>query len=233
MGRRAALGCGCAHLWLISDSSIVKESNTIALNYMLPRVALLATFMAAAWPVTATEIWDGPLITFTKPDGADSMQPVYQDRITPNVWLTRKTTRGMFNMAVESSYTSYFSPKDTAWAYGVLADYNSLTYTDWEDWNEHTPPTMVDRDAVLHLITDDIYLSIHFTYWGASAGGFTYVRSTPSVPEPSGAVMIGTGIFLLGGIGFRRRHRNMNQEQREAKQPIRGCSQNFTTRRSR
>jgi hypothetical protein len=38
---------------------------------------------------------------------------------------------------------------------------------------------------VLHLISDNIYLSVEFTSWGmAGAGGFSYLRSTPAPPLP-------------------------------------------------
>ena len=47
---------------------------------------------------------------------------------------------------------------------------------------------------MLHLISDDIYLSIKFTSWGGSSGGFSYNRSTPAVPEPSSAVLILAGL---------------------------------------
>jgi hypothetical protein len=41
------------------------------------------------------------------------------------------------------------------------------------------------QQAVLHLITDNIYISIEFTAWGArGAGGFSYTRSTPAAAVP-------------------------------------------------
>ncbi len=144
-------------------------------------------------------VWDGPITNFTKPNSADWTQPANQDRMTSGVWLTRNTTLGLFNAATETNYTHHSSPADTAWAYGTLANYASLTYRDWEDWFGGRagggPPSTVGKPAVLHLVAEDIYLSIEFTSWGASSGGFSYQRSTPSVPEPS------TGLILLAGLG--------------------------------
>jgi len=61
----------------------------------------------------------------------------------------------------------------------------NLTFRPWVEWNAKVPPSMVGRDAVLHLITEDIYIDITFTAWGTSgAGSFTYRRSTASVPPP-------------------------------------------------
>jgi hypothetical protein len=102
------------------------------------------------------------------------------------------------NAAGESGYTSFFSPTNTGWSFGLLFTYASLTYTNWEGWNHHNPPSMVGQDAVLHLIPDDIYLSIKFTSWGGSGGGFSYMRSTaPIVPEPSIAAMALIGLAIL------------------------------------
>jgi glucose/arabinose dehydrogenase len=131
-------------------------------------------------------IWNGPPFTFSKAALADWTLPQNQDRITDRVWLTRATTAGLFNIKSESSYTHNLSPADTEWAYGTTADYSTLTYEDWETWNGGQgggPPSTVGRDAVLHLITDNIYIDIKFTSWGGSGGGgqFSYVRSTPPV----------------------------------------------------
>jgi len=61
---------------------------------------------------------------------------------------------------------------------------------------------MIGQDAVLHLISDDIYLSIKFTGWGGAGGSFSYDRSTPTpVPEPSAYALIllaGLVIFFTG-----------------------------------
>jgi hypothetical protein len=161
--------------------------------------------MIAALPAAALEVWDGPLTNFTKPNFANSLDPINQDRITPNVWLTRDTTRGIYNIAVEFSYISYYSPEDTEWAYGTLDDYDALAYSDWETWNGHNPPSMVGQDAVAHLISDDIYMSIKFTSWGMSQGGFSYQRSTPNVvPEPSGVVLFALGLILAGVASLHR-----------------------------
>jgi hypothetical protein len=70
-----------------------------------------------------------------------------------------------------------------------------LTYTDWDTWakNIHLgPPNTVGVNAVMHLITDDIYLNVTFTSWGGSAGGFAYSRSTPVVYLPGDADRNGT-----------------------------------------
>jgi hypothetical protein len=44
------------------------------------------------------------------------------------------------------------------------------------------PPSMVNQNMVVHLITDDIYIDLKFTSWSSSSsgGGFSYQRSTDS-----------------------------------------------------
>src|SRR5262245_19157915 len=67
-------------------------------------------------------IWTGPPIVYTQP-GTDPTQPANQDRITPNVWLTRAAIQGLFNARTEASFTHFFSPEDTRWANGTTANY--------------------------------------------------------------------------------------------------------------
>lgn len=153
---------------------------------------------------TGAIIWNGPTIAYTEP-GTDPTQPTNQDRLTPNVWLTRGGTQGLFNAKQETSYTHNFSPKDTAWAFGELSSYASLSYTDWEDLfggsSGGGPPSLIGKDVVVHLISEDIYLSVTLTNWSAHGGSFSYVRSTPAVaPEPpalSSPAMSGDGTFQL------------------------------------
>jgi hypothetical protein len=143
---------------------------------------LLATGLAG-WS-QGVIIWNGPITSFNHPDGVGTS---VQDQLTPGVWLTRDTSQGLLNAASEAAYTHGFSPQDTEWAYGLLTDYASLGYANWETWNGHRPPSMVRQPAVVHLISENIYLSLTFTAWTAGpGGGFSYDRSTPSaVPEPS------------------------------------------------
>jgi len=108
-----------------------------------------------------------------------------QDRMTSNVWITRGAIQGIFNAAVESSFAHFSSPAGTEWANGTLANYASLTYHDWNSWAKGVnvnPPSTVGVDAVVHLISDDIYVGIKFTFWGGSTGLFAYQRTTPPLP---------------------------------------------------
>ena len=127
-------------------------------------------------------------MVFTKADAADPTQAVNQDRLTSNVWLTRGSTRGLYNIAREAFFSHTVSPADTEWASGTTANYASLTYTDWETWARSVgdPPAIPGVNAVLHLKTDDIYLDIKFLSWSVRSGGFSYERSTSGASPING-----------------------------------------------
>lgn len=128
-------------------------------------------------------VWTGPMTSYSQPS-PDPTQPANQDRLTPDVWITRGLSEGIFNAVTETSYTHFFSPEDTEWADGTTATYSSLSYTNWEAWAKVIhggPPNTIGVNAVVHLISENIYLDLTFTSWGeSSSGGFSYVRSTPA-----------------------------------------------------
>ena len=159
-------------------------------------------------------VWTGPMITFSNAPLSDWTQAANQDRLTSQVWLTRsgstRSTRGIFNALFESGYTQFTSPAGTEWALGSLADYASLTYTDWADCfggSGNLSSTITTTNAVLHLINENIFLSVRFTFYGSSGGGFAYERSSPvATPEPPVALLgCGGTAALLGWRRFFRR----------------------------
>lgn len=137
--------------------------------------------LAAVAKGHADIVWDGPLISYDQPTPVP-MQASNQDRITPDVWLTRTNSKGLFNAFYETS-AGTFSPTNTEWAFGSITNYSSLAYTNWLALlNGASPTTLVGQPMVLHLTPDDIYLSIQFTFWASGgSGGFAYERSTPVI----------------------------------------------------
>jgi hypothetical protein len=146
--------------------------------------------------IHASTVWNGPLIAYNQPSPNPSLA-TNQDRITPDVWLTRAASKGLFNAFFESNATAP-SPTNTEWALGTLTNYASLRYTNWLAWlNGSSPTTLVGQQAVVHLITDDIYISIKITLWNSGgSGGFAYQRSTPTPASLSGAG-INNGLFTF------------------------------------
>jgi hypothetical protein len=162
---------------------------------------LLIALVAGGLPTWAQGvIWSGPMITFSNAPGSNPTKPANQDQITGDVWITRSSLQGIFNAALESGYTHFSSPAGTAWAFGLLTNYSKLSYNNWESWfgGRGNVFSIVDQDAVLHLVNDDIYIGIKFTYWGGNGGGFAYTRTTPlGVPEPTTTALAITGLAML------------------------------------
>lgn len=135
-------------------------------------------------------LWTGPDITFTRPSLVDWTLPENQDRMTDSTWIARQNTAGIFNAVMESSYITG-SPTNTEWAYGTLADYDTLSYLPWVTWAANNPTGTIGKDAVLHLISENIYMDIKFTSYagGGTNGAFSYVRSTPYLESPQNVVI--------------------------------------------
>jgi hypothetical protein len=102
----------------------------------------------------------------------------------------------MFNIAPghETGYFRFTSPADTKWATSVMAantgktitatNWQNLAFTDWAPAYDGPGSALIGNitthNAVVHLVTDDIYLNLLFTDFNSS-GDFAYQRSAPSV----------------------------------------------------
>jgi hypothetical protein len=147
-------------------------------------VLVLAVLAILPGPAACEEVWSGREHYFEKEDYADWTLAENQDRITDQVWITRKDSQGIFNIAQEEGYQTFHSPQDTEWATGNAADWAGLTFQTWQAWTEGYPPGTVGIDAVVHLISEDIYVDIRFESWTSAnmGGGFAYYRAGPPTP---------------------------------------------------
>jgi len=174
----------------------------------IPLIAA-AAIMAPSAAKAAAVLWTGPNTNFTLASGANPSLPANQDRLTSDIWITRNTSQGLFNANTEAGFSHFFSPQGTEWATGFLTNYASLSYTDWNSWAKGVnagPPSTVGINAVLHLIPDNIYLSVRFTSWASGGvGGFSWTRSTTTVPEPSPAALLVAGFLALAAVRLRSR----------------------------
>ncbi len=121
-------------------------------------------------------IWTGPLITFERLAGVDWTLEENQDRISDSVWITRQNRMSIFNIRTEMFYSASVSPQDTEWAFGTTTGTN-LVFSNWINTVGRSSAA-VNRDMVLHLISEDIYIDIKFLIF-SSGGIFTYQRSSP------------------------------------------------------
>jgi hypothetical protein len=165
-------------------------------------------------------VWSGLTKSFTKPAGADPTAPQNQDHLTANVAFIRGSTQGLYNPLVESSYDDARSPVDTLWATDLNNPTETIAATNWanllfDTWTNayggipNVGNNIENRDAVVYLITDDIYLDLRFTDWGmgfGAGGRFTYLRA--EVPEPATASLLAAGIL---GICSLRRPRSQSR----------------------
>jgi len=102
------------------------------------------------------------------------------DNITDTVHLARNYYEGLYNAVTESHYIFGYSPDNTewSWVYDVpQSDPTILSYTDWRDAVNTSPPNMVGKVIYMHIISEDRYFQMNFTYWKQSGGGgFSYTR---------------------------------------------------------
>jgi len=157
----------------------------------LTLIAIACLFVPLA--ASAATVWNGPTTSFTQASPYPN-PPGDRDQLTANVALTRGVPSGgnggIFNAVTETTFTKFASPADTEWAVGSLADYATLSYTDWTSVGSGNPVhNLPGQQLVLHLISDDIYLSIQFTSL-PSGPGLAYIRSTPPAANVPPAVAI-------------------------------------------
>lgn len=167
--------------------------------------ALSCAFIGCTAIANAETVFSGLDFTFEYAGFGDISLEENQDRMTDNVWITRSTTRGIFNIAQEPSFqgdgANSISPIGTTWAFGTTDDYDTLDYTTWVDLHDGFPFGLINRNVVVYLEDDDFYIDLMFTDWaeGGSGGGFSYVRST--IPTPSSGALLA----IAGLIASRRR----------------------------
>src|SRR4051794_39462172 len=95
--------------------------NMRKMNSLTRSLFVAVSLSTAVTTSRAATIWNGPLITYTQP-GTDPTLPANQDPLTSHVIITRAVNQGIFNAVSESFYTHDFSPADTEWAVGDLAN---------------------------------------------------------------------------------------------------------------
>ena len=139
---------------------------------------MFAALLISLPSTQAATLWTGRNINFTQSASLES------DVILPGkVVLTRGGNQVLFNTAAGETFPGASSPADTEWAFGTLNNFSSLTYQSLESMrNGDLALLILNQPMVMHLINEDIYLSVTFTAWGQhAAGGFSYTRSTAAV----------------------------------------------------
>ena len=121
------------------------------------------------------------MLSFSKSDGADPSLEENQDRLSDNVWITRGNSGAqIFNIKKRSSADKDSSPVGTEWSIGTIDQVSQLVFRDFRSTSQDKPKSLVGKNMVLHLLEDNIYISVKFSSWSSGKkGGFAYDRSSP------------------------------------------------------
>lgn len=131
-------------------------------------------------PVDGTEI--GSPVTFTKA-GYDN-PIIVNDPIDTNVTISRGNNQGIFNVALETSWTTngYISPDGTEWnsdGWSTLKNITQRTYdTFYNSVGGQLGNNIVGLELIMHDTINGRYYAIKFSSWTPSGdgGGFSYTR---------------------------------------------------------
>jgi hypothetical protein len=123
-------------------------------------------------------IWEGSTTTFSKTSGADPTNSANQDNITASVAITRGDQGEIYNAVSESVAEKGVSPAGTRWAIGSVSNIQNLSFSSFR--NTIRPQDVVGENLVLHIVDEDVYLSVKFLSWegNQNGGAFSYERST-------------------------------------------------------
>jgi hypothetical protein len=147
--------------------------------------ALPGLFVGAQISVAST-FWTGPATNFTQ------SATVSTDVLIPGaVSLTRAGNQWLFNPAAGDLAAGDNTPTDTEWAFGTIANFSALSYAPFASYrNGDLSQVLVGNPMVLHLIHEDIYISVTFSAWPQHGGFFAYTRSTPAAVAPGPSITI-------------------------------------------
>lgn len=165
---------------------LFKASSKLPAAGVLRILLLLAT---ATVSTSAHTFWTGQTVAFSHPAASSIVDELTTNHVgadfTNNVWLTRGTSKPLYNAAAEPGWNGLTSPVNTLWAVasGPLTNANTLTYDTFANvvgQPGNSPSFSVGQTFFVYIVSDDIYLQLTLTEWGASDGGsFSYTRSTP------------------------------------------------------
>jgi hypothetical protein len=139
----------------------------------------VALLLGIVQDTRAATLWTGPNTNFTQ--SASNLTDVL---VPGAVSLTRAFSQWLFNPAAGDTGPAKGTPTDTEWAFGSLVNYDALSYQTFDSLrNGDLSSLLVGNPMVVHLVNEDIYLSLTFSAWPQHGGYFAYTRSTPTA-EP-------------------------------------------------
>lgn len=153
--------------------------STISILQRIVVALIFSLFLALSLEINsyAQTLWSGPVTNFTQSDSN------LVDVLVPGaVSLTRAYSQWLYNPAAGDGGPAPGTPTDTEWAFGTLDNYAGLYYRTFDSYRDGDLQTLLENNPmVVHLINENIYLSVTFTSWPKDGGFFAYTRSTPVV----------------------------------------------------
>lgn len=176
------------------------SKTTHSMHILLLGAFLFGGIAVVAPTAHASTYWNGPNTNFFDPGGSAF------DLIVPGVAITRGVKGPLYNAVTEPMAVAG-SPADTLWAVGTPSMIGNLSASTipsptnfvsfYSIRTDHVPSLSSyllfgngsngPVTFVVHLINEDIYLTLTFTAWSTlqlTNGSFAYTRSTASVATP-------------------------------------------------
>jgi hypothetical protein len=175
-----------------------KKKPFFPLSGRLPTAVFILVALATQVGHAST-FWTGPTTNYTQsgPAFGGSYTGTPDVLVAGHVSLARNGNGPLYNPAAGETGSNFStSPADTMWAFGTLASLpppssfqSFAAIRNTGAGAAHVANTVVNQPMVVHLVTEDIYLSLTFTSWNHqfAGGSFSYTRSTPAavVVQPS------------------------------------------------
>jgi hypothetical protein len=167
----------------ITQTNMYKNLSALPTGMLCSIYVLLSVVLPQ---IHAATLWTGPSIVWSKSPTTPS-----DTVLVGKVVLTRGNAGVLFNTADGESAPGTDSPKGTEWAFGNLTNYQTLHYQSLNSMrNGDLAALILNKPMVMHIIAEDIYVSVKFTAWGQNgAGTVSYTRSTPATSTPPSVVI--------------------------------------------
>lgn len=142
------------------------------------------------WTGTNFAYNQSPVATLSSPNGGGADLIIGPSGTNKGVSLTRSFNEVLYNRAAgETGPNGTTSPVDTMWAFGSLSNFATLTFKTLTAIRNSAlgdfQAAILNKPMVVHLVNENIYLSLTFTSWPQhDVGGFTYTRSTAPAAVP-------------------------------------------------
>jgi hypothetical protein len=173
----------------------MKSNRQSVLQAQAIRSAIFVLLVAVLPISQAQTIWNGPTTNWAPTKVYNKSDPSTYDLMTADVALARNSDYPLFNAKKESTYNNGLgSPQNTTWALGALSDLSTLIANNsFKKWGSviggggtqaQLYKSLPGKTYVVHLVSDNIYLSVKFDTWNSdrnqSSSLYSYTRTTPA-----------------------------------------------------